>query len=281
MGSKVAWSSAVCGSDLFQGWGGACTGTGVCTVRLAADTVVTASFALRPATLQVTRQGSGSGTVTSNPGGISCGTDCSEPYPIGTTVTLTATPAGTSTFQGWGGACTGTGVCTVRLAADTVVTASFALRPATLQVTRQGSATGRASALLAGISCGTDCSEPYPIGTTVTLTATPAGTSTFQGWGGACSGTGGSTARLPADTVVTASSALRPATLQVTRQGSGSGTVTSNPGGISCGTDCAEPYPAGTTVTLTARAAGGSAFRGWSGGGCSGTGTCTLTLSAN
>src|SRR5438067_13809564 len=122
MGSKVAWSSAVCGSDLFQGWGGACTGTGVCTVRLAADTVVTASFALRPATLQVTRQGSGSGTVTSNPGGISCGTDCSEPYPIGTTVTLTATPAGASSFRGWGGACSATGVAWVRLVAEDAAT---------------------------------------------------------------------------------------------------------------------------------------------------------------
>src|SRR5438105_4945579 len=42
-----------------------------------------------------------------------------------------------------------------------------------------------------------------------------------------------------------------------------------------------EAYPAGTTVMLTARTASGSAFRGWSGGGCSGTGTCTLTLTAN
>src|SRR5438067_13297151 len=99
MGSKVAWSSAVCGSDLFQGWGGACTGTGVCTVRLAADTVVTASFALRPATLQVTRQGSGSGTVTSNPGGISCGTEIGRASCRERVVTPTAAAAGTTTFQ--------------------------------------------------------------------------------------------------------------------------------------------------------------------------------------
>ena len=161
------------------------------------------------------------------------------------------------------------------------MTASFALRPATLQVARQGTGSGTVTSNPAGISCGTDCSQAYPIGTTVTLTAAAAGNSTFQGWGGACTGTGVCTVRLAADTVVTASFALRPATLQVARQGSGSGTVTSNPGGINCGTDCSEAYPAGTTVTLTARAAGGSAFRGWSGGGCSGTGTCTLTLSAN
>ena len=33
-------------------------------------------------------------------------------------------------------------------------------------------------------------------------------------------------------------------------------------------------------VTLTASAAGGSTFNGWSGGGCSGTGTCSVTMSA-
>src|SRR5204862_259983 len=128
---------------------------------------------------------------------------------------------------------------------------------------------------------GTDCMEAYPAGTTVTLTAAAAGNSTFRGWGGAGTGTGGCTARPAADTVVTASFALRPATLQVARQGRGRGAATPARGAVNCGTDCSEAYPAGTTVTLTARAAGGSAFRGWSGGGCSGTGTCTLTLSAN
>jgi hypothetical protein len=34
-------------------------------------------------------------------------------------------------------------------------------------------------------------------------------------------------------------------------------------------------------VTLTARADLGSSFGGWSGGGCSGTGTCVVTLNAN
>jgi hypothetical protein len=60
----------------------------------------------------------------------------------------------------------------------------------------------------------------------------------------------------------------------------GSGTVTSSPSGISCGSDCGEAYVAGTVVTLTASPDASSTFGGWSGSGCSGTGTCTLTMDA-
>ena len=70
-------------------------------------------------------------------------------------------------------------------------------------------------------------------------------------------------------------------TLTVTKAGTGSGTVTSLPSGISCGSDCSEPYSSGTGITLTATADAGSVFTGWSGGGCSGTGTCVVTISAD
>ena len=53
--------------------------------------------------------------------------------------------------------------------------------------------------------------------------------------------------------------------LTVTRSGTGTGTVTSNPAGISCGGDCSQSYAAGTVVTLSAAAAAGSSFAGWSG----------------
>ncbi len=75
------------------------------------------------------------------------------------------------------------------------------------------------------------------------------------------------------------STVCSPATLSV--QSNGSGTVTSSPSGITCGTGgtaCSAIFNKDSSVTLTAVADTGSLFTGWSGGGCSGTGTCVVSL---
>ena len=69
-------------------------------------------------------------------------------------------------------------------------------------------------------------------------------------------------------------------TLTLTKAGTGAGTVTSNPAGINCGATCAFAFGGGSSVTLTAAASGGSVFAGWSGGACTGTGTCVVTMNA-
>jgi Divergent InlB B-repeat domain len=56
--------------------------------------------------------------------------------------------------------------------------------------------------------------------------------------------------------------------------------VTSSPTGVSCGTTCETSFGYGTEVTLTAEPATGSTFSGWSGAGCSGTGSCKVTMTA-
>lgn len=66
--------------------------------------------------------------------------------------------------------------------------------------------------------------------------------------------------------------------LTVTLDGTGTGSVTSDPGGIDCGIDCATSFSGGDEVTLTASAAPGSVFDGWTGGGCSGTGPCVVVM---
>lgn len=65
---------------------------------------------------------------------------------------------------------------------------------------------------------------------------------------------------------------------------SGLGTVNSSPAGISgctaTGGDCSELYGQGTVVTLTGTAGSGYTFAGWSGGGCSGTSPCAVTVNS-
>jgi phospholipase C len=77
--------------------------------------------------VSVTLSGSGSGSVSSNPPGIACGTSCSAAFPAGTTVTLTATPASGSgsLFEQWGGGCSGNGPCSFVVKGATSITAQF------------------------------------------------------------------------------------------------------------------------------------------------------------
>lgn len=77
------------------------------------------------ATLTVTAAGTGSGTVASSPAGISCPGNCAAAFAAGTAVSLSATPAGGSSFGGWSGACSGTGACNVTLDINRAVTATF------------------------------------------------------------------------------------------------------------------------------------------------------------
>ena len=76
-------------------------------------------------TLSVTKAGRGTGTVTSSPTGINCGSTCSSSYVQGSSVTLTAQPAKGSTFAGWSGICTGKAACAVSMLGARTVGASF------------------------------------------------------------------------------------------------------------------------------------------------------------
>ena len=154
---------------------------------------VCATSATDPSVLTVTvsKAGTGTGTVASTPAGIVCGPSCSATYPAGTSVVLAATPDVGSTFTGWtSGGCSGNQSCTITGNTAVTVTATFsvisiAMNTLTVSTTGPGAVTSTP----AGIQCGSDCSEAYPGGTLVALTATPNNNgATFTGWSGACSG---------------------------------------------------------------------------------------------
>jgi hypothetical protein len=105
-----------------------------------------------------------------------------------------------------------------------------------------------------------------------TLTLAAGGTIDFVvGWGNG---------NYVADSTGLSATIDRLVTLTVGLAGAGAGSVASTPTGVDCGFDCAEDYPYGTTITLTAMAAVGSTFSHWS-DACSGTAsTCEVTLDA-
>lgn len=154
-----------------------------------------------------------------------------------------------------------------------------------LTVSRAGAGAGRVSSALGGIGCGRVCSLEYRQGTTITLTAAPKPASSFTGWSvdgdpGACPGRGACTVTLEADSEVVAEFAPVPQrTLTVTKEGAG--TVTGVPAGIACGQTCSASYDQGSVVRLSAEAAPGSHFAGWSGAGCAGLGECAVSLATD
>ncbi len=89
--------------------------------------VASATYTIR-FVLTASKTNLGSGTVTSSPAGINCGSTCSASYVSGTTVTLTANPAFLSGFGGWTGCDSVSGkTCTVSMNSARSVTADFRL----------------------------------------------------------------------------------------------------------------------------------------------------------
>ena len=250
--------------------------------------------------------GTGSGSVTSAVAGINCAINngsavgaCQASIASGQSLTLTASPSPNHSFAGWGGACTGTGTCTVVMNQARNVTAQFSPPPKqTLTVSLTGAGNGAVTA--SGISCSIAggaqsgvCSAQYDLNTQVQLTAAPTGGATFGGWGGACSASGTNTSCTVTMSVARTVSASfnapppPPQGLTVTLSGTGTGSVQSNTGGISCtrtgGTNsgtCSAQYSFNTSVQLTASLTDGSTFGGWA-GACAAAGTnatCTVVM---
>ena len=245
--------------------------------------------------LTVGNPSSNLGTVTG--GGINCGSICTAQIASGTSVTLAATAASGSIFDGWFGCDTVLGsACTLTMDRDRAVGVRFGppiTRTYPLIVVKRGSGsgtvaqpgTGPSTPPGLGIYCGTNCSAHFPAGS-YTLVATAASGSAFDGWSG-CNTVSGNTCTVnvlpsqsalgfPPSYSVSATFTASNYTLSVAKTGTGSGTVSGN--GINCGSTCQTALPVGTLATLTALATSGSTFAGWTGCDSVSGSTCSLTL---
>ena len=356
-GTAVTLTAAATPPSVFAGWGGACSGMSTaCTLTLEADRAVTARFVTAPTVTSMTmetrnwdRHGEQPTASTAMALFASLPTDgvgyTNAPVPVaklvnnrtlftapnvgvdhdlGTHTVITLSTGNPSVLQvratvdyqagggiwldstfvsGLFGTAPGTLSATLNLSAGTHtiellgfedccdgaprlefdygvgwVQMAAPLPPAQVLTVTTGAAGGRVTSAPAGIDCGTACVASFAAGTQVTLTVAVNPGFFFTGWsGGGCSGTGTCVVRMNSAQYVTAN--FRQATLTVLRDGTGSGTVTSAPGGINCGSICTANFAEGSSVTLTAAPAIGSDFTGWAGAGCSGTGTCTVAMS--
>ena len=146
-----------------------------------------------------------------------------------------------------------------------------------LTVTTVGSAT--VTSADGHIYCGAVCSSIYQSGSVVTLTAAPGPGWTFTGWIGCDSAQANTcivtiTQSRSVSSTFTQSQVTYPLSVSTI----GNGTVTSSDEQINCGIVCSGIYSRGGSVTLTATAAQGSAFVGWTGCDSTAGNTCILTM---
>jgi uncharacterized repeat protein (TIGR02543 family) len=265
-GTSVTLTATPNSGSIFAGWSGACNGA-TCTVTVDAAKNAIATFNLIPVyTLTITKLGTGTGTVISNPAGINCGITCAAGFTSGQSVILTATPTSGSTFAGWSGACSGK-TCTVTMDAAKNAIATFNVIPVyTLTIIKPGTGTGTVISNPAGINCGFTCAAGFISGQSITLTAIPGAGSLFVGWSGCVINPANPrqcTLTVTSNRTVIAQF-IRPPVLTVSKTGNGAGLVVGP--GINCGVDCTETYPNPiTAVVLTATPALGSDFIGWTG----------------
>jgi hypothetical protein len=226
--------------------------------------------------LTVHKAGTGTGTVECEVFGSGPAGPCAAKYLEGTELILYAIPNPGSKFVEWSGDCASEEPCELWMEEAHTVTAEFALiLEFPLTVHKAGTGTGTVECEVFESGLAGPCAAKYPEGTELILYAIPNPGSKFVEWSGDCAGEEPCELWMEEAHTVTAEFALiLEFKLTVTKTGTGTGTVTCDGGA------CASSYAGGSKVTLAATAASGSSFAGFS-GGCSGTGSCIVTIAVD
>ncbi|MFN8333456.1 MAG: Ig-like domain-containing protein [Saprospiraceae bacterium] len=239
----------------FAAWSGAVvTTTNPTSLKLDADKTITATFTQNSYT--VTSAAVGNGTIQIAPQQSS--------YRYGDVITLTATAATGSAFSAWSGdLVSSSNPVTLTVTSNKAITGSFALQNYTLTLNQTGTGTGTLSNTPSGTS--------FAYGTVVTVTATANSNSFFAGWSGAVTSSSNPvTLTMDSHKTLTATfSRLSDYTLTVNIVGNGLVTPTTS------------SYLSGTVVPITATAATGWSFTGWSGDLSGNASPTSITLNSN
>jgi len=245
----------------FTGWSGDATGTAnPLTFIMNKDMTLIANYIQNDYTLTVEIYPANGGSVSRNPN--------NDAYTYNQTVTLTATPASGYKFIEWSGAATGTNAnTTVTMNSNKSLIAKFEQATYTLETAVSPSGGGSVSR--------NPNKDVYNYNEQVTVTATAADCYFFKGWSGATTGiTNSITITMNSNKTLTASfPQLGPYTLTTNVSPSGGGTVSRSPNQTS--------YACGTTATVTATAASGYVFTGWSGDASGTTNPMAITMDGN
>jgi len=136
-----------------------------------------------PYKLSVSKSGNGTGTVSSQVGGIDCGSKCANSYSPLVPVQLQAR-GGTGIFVGWSGDCSGTNVsCNLVMTKDRNVRATFDMPK--VNVTKVAAARDfQVVSSKPGIDCGGSCAASFESGSTITLEAKGGPSTLLPKWPG-------------------------------------------------------------------------------------------------
>jgi hypothetical protein len=257
-----------------------------CEASMIAAKAITATFNLNQVELKVAKTGTGTGTVKSTPAGIECGAKCTAKFGEGSTATLSGTPGASTEAVVWSGcdSVNAENKCLVTMSGAKEVSATFNHPQFPLSVSKVGPGSGTVTSTVAGISCGPTCTAGFDKESTVVLTSVSGFNSEVALWSGCDTviAENKCEVKISAARAVTATYGPKAGvpvyTVTVARTGTGTGTVTSSPTGIQCGSTCSTEVVAKATLALTAVAAEGSVFDHWSGGGCTGAGTCEKSI---
>jgi len=152
------------------------------------------------------------GSITSSPAGINCGSTCNADFADGSTATLTATPGSHSVFAGWsGGVCSGPNpTCVITMDNDKSVTAMFGVYYA-LQITVTGAGVVTSGPSTCTSAGGLQCNGTFSGGSLLLVyTAVPNPGHTFTGWSGACTGLASTCGGFPVTSDMTVTATFSP-----------------------------------------------------------------------